>query len=198
MATITGTAADEILNGTNGDDTINGEGGNDTLNGLDGNDTLIGDGVANILDAGSGDDTVLGGAGNDTLRGGWGSDVLSGGTGNDTLFGGGWSDTLSGGSGNDTFAFEAIWEPDGDVITDFQSGDVIDLSAIDADINNLLADDAFVFIGTGAFSNDEGELRYSQSGGNTFVEGDIDGDGLADFSLQLAGTHTLAAGDFVL
>ena len=178
--------------------------GNDTLLGIenvttaDGNDTLIGDGVANILDAGSGDDTVLGGAGNDTLRGGWGSDVLSGGTGNDTLFGGGWSDTLSGGSGNDTFAFEAIWEPDGDVITDFQSGDVIDLSAIDADINNLLADDAFVFIGTGTFSNDEGELRYYQSGGNTFVEGDDDGDGLADFTLQLAGTHTLAAGDFVL
>ena len=178
--------------------------GNDTLLGIenvttaDGNDTLIGDGVANVLDAGWGDDTVLGGAGNDTLRGGWGSDVLSGGTGNDTLFGGGWSDTLSGGSGNDTFAFEAIWEPDGDVITDFQSGDVIDLSAIDADINNLLADDAFVFIGTGTFSNDEGELRYYQSGGNTFVEGDDDGDGLADFTLQLAGTHTLAAGDFVL
>jgi hypothetical protein len=35
-------------------------------------------------------------------------------------------------------------------------------------------------------------------GANTFVAGDVDGNGRADFSTQLIGTHVLAATDFVL
>jgi hypothetical protein len=30
------------------------------------------------------------------------------------------------------------------------------------------------------------------------VSGDIDGDAVGDFSILLTGTHTLAAGDFIL
>jgi hypothetical protein len=40
------------------------------------------------------------------------------------------------------------------------------------------------------------------SGGNTFVQGDVNGDAVADFTIMLTGTHTLTnAGptpDFVL
>jgi hypothetical protein len=35
-------------------------------------------------------------------------------------------------------------------------------------------------------------------GGNTFIEGDTDGDGVADFVIRLNGLINLVAGDFVL
>ena len=38
---------------------------------------------------------------------------------------------------------------------------------------------------TGAFTGSAGELRYSQSGGNTYVSGGINGDGVADESEEL-------------
>jgi Ca2+-binding RTX toxin-like protein len=46
-------------------------------------DSLVGNGVANLLDAGAGADTSAGGAGNDTLVGGPGNDTLQGDAGID-------------------------------------------------------------------------------------------------------------------
>jgi serralysin len=43
-----------------------------------------------------------------------------------------------------------------------------------------------------------GELHESISGGNTVVAADVNGDGVADFSIVLSGNITLVAGDFVL
>jgi len=43
-----------------------------------------------------------------------------------------------------------------------------------------------------------GQLRYAQAGGNTFVMGDVNGDAVADFTIQVAGTLFLSSGDFVL
>ena len=37
-----------------------------------------------------------------------------------------------------------------------------------------------------------------QADGNTFVQGDIDGDGVADFVIQVDGTVNLVGGDFIL
>jgi restriction endonuclease Mrr len=54
------------------------------------------------------------------------------------------------------------------------------------------------FIGTAAFSKTAGELRYQEIGGNTYVSGDTNGDGLADFLIRLAGSHALTSSDFVL
>ena len=89
-----------------------------------------------------------------------------------------------------------------DIITDFINGtDRIDLSAIDA---NTLAggNNAFTFIGTGVFSGGgaagAGQLRYSFAGTDTLVEGDVDGDGTADFQIQLTGHHTMTAADLML
>ena len=74
---------------------------------------------------------------------------------------------------------------------------MIDLSTIDA--NTVAAgDQAFAFIGTSSFNGLAGELRYAQSGGNTFVQGDVDGNGTADIEIQLTGLITINAGDFVL
>lgn len=66
--------------------------------------------------------------------------------------------------------------------------------------NNSTAggDRAFPFIGAAAFSGTEGELRYVQLGANTYVQGDVNGDGVADLEIKLLGLHTLVAGDFVL
>ena len=76
-------------------------------------------------------------------------------------------------------------------------GDLIDLSAVDA--NSLAGgDQAFAFIGTGAFTNVAGQLRYEQVGGNTYVYGDTNGDGIADFMIRVDGPHNLVLGDFVI
>lgn len=81
-----------------------------------------------------------------------------------------------------------------DVITDFEAGiDTIRLAGIDANIL-LNGDQAFAFIGSAAFSQTAGELRYA----NGFVRGDVDGDGAADFVIELSGAPVLTAGDFVL
>lgn len=146
-------------------------------------------------------DTTVGG--NDYLDGGGGADVLLSGNGTDTLIGGLGSDTLSGGSSGDRFVFNSIADfgtPGAtDLITDFShaQGDRIDLAAIDAR-NNLVGDQAFTFIGGLAFSKVAGQLRYSASGGITTVQGDVNGDGTADFSVRLTGSIALVAADFVL
>lgn len=97
---------------------------------------------------GSGNDYVRAyGAANATLDGGDGADTIIGGRGNDTITGGGGADDLYGGIGDDTFVY--LWASGGkassrDTIHDFEKGDVIDLSAIDAD-PDAAGDQAFAF-----------------------------------------------------
>ncbi len=71
------------------------------------------------------------------------------------------------------------------------------LSLIDADTGTG-GNQAFAFIGSGAFTNVAGQLRYAKQSGTTYVEGDTDGDGAADFVIALTGTLNLVASDFVL
>jgi Ca2+-binding RTX toxin-like protein len=197
-------ATNVTYNGDNGglltNDTKTTGNGNDTLNGLGGNDTLNG---------GVGNDSLSGGDGNDTLIGSSGDDTLDGGAGNDTLLGGQGKDTLTGGAGIDTFKFQALNELRGpndsyfaaysgsnDQITDFAANDIIDLSGIDAN-SNQAGNQAFIFIGNGLFSGLEGELRIDASFGGTGLSGDIDGDGQADFYIDLTGA-TPTGTNFVL
>ena len=87
-----------------------------------------------------------------------------------------------------------------DIITDFVAGaDKIGLSAIDAN-SALVGNQTFAFIGTGAFTNVAGQLRVNAapSFATTIVEGDVDGDGQADFQIMLHGNLILAATDFFL
>jgi Ca2+-binding RTX toxin-like protein len=160
-------------------------------------------GSADLWAYGNGlDNTLIGNTGANKLYGLAGNDTLSGGAGADWLEGGAGQDGLSGGADNDSFVFRdgdfaGLTTSTCDEIKDFTSGDKIRLNFVDA--NTLLGgDQAFSFIGTGAFSNTAGQLRYEQISGNTYVEGDTNGDGIADFMIKLDGLHTLVGGDFGL
>jgi len=92
--------------------------------------TYSGTATANhIIGMGSGD-IIRGYGGNDILEGRGGIDSLYGGAGTDRIIGGIGNDTLSGGTGNDTFVFAA---GDGqDRITDFASGDIVQITGYSA------------------------------------------------------------------
>ncbi|TFI57723.1 calcium-binding protein, partial [Sphingomonas parva] len=135
------------------------------------------------------------------LIGGAGNDQLIGGALGDTINAGGGADQLTGGGGNDVFIYRGIADSvtgAHDTITDFRQGDIIDLSRIDAISGGV--DDAFNFIGSGAFSGQAGQLRAVGSGNAWVVQADVDGDSNADFELHLisADSHLIATSDFVL
>jgi serralysin len=155
------------------------------LTGTSGSDTL----------AATTDDnwTIKGAAGNDTITGHGGDDVLTGGAG---------ADLLRGNAGADTFVFastSASTVSNGDRIYDFQTGtDHIGLSAIDAN-SSLSGDQAFHFIGDLGFGHHAGELRIDDSHTTTTtILGDVNGDGVADFSIHVDGHLPLTSGDFIL
>jgi Ca2+-binding RTX toxin-like protein len=143
-------------------------------------------------------------AGNDVLTGGNGDDLLEGFAGKDKITGGLGADSLLGGAGADRFIFKSVDDSpadaeESDFIIDFsiRQKDRISLSAIDA---NEIApgNQAFSFIGTRGFSERSGELRYEKGAGYTLIEGDVDGDGLADLSILLKGAMNLSKGYFYL
>jgi Ca2+-binding RTX toxin-like protein len=144
--------------------------------------------------------------GNLILFGGGGHDTLFGGDGNDLILGGGGADGLTGGAGADTFRYDAASDSSGglhDLIGDFQTGiDKIDLSRIDAN-THLDGNQAFSWIGSNAFSGtgaaSAGELRVFDDNGYQRIEGDTNGDGVADLVIVLqVGTAPVVQGDFLL
>ncbi len=215
---LSGNEFSQSIFGTAGNDVINGGGGPDKMVGDLGNDAYYVDDVADrtIEVAGGGSDTVYaslsyslrsdavietlrttndagtaainlnGNAFDQTLIGNAGANILNGGAGNDKLVGGG---------GADTFAFTNLGGADR--ITDFAQGsDKIDLTALDAN-SSLAGNQAFTFIGDAAFSHVAGQLRTWTSGTTSYVAGDVDGDGVSDFVINLGGVHVLAS-DFLL
>jgi Ca2+-binding RTX toxin-like protein len=165
---------------------------------------IAGNESANVLDGDDGNDTLKAAGGNDTLYGGLGNDVCKGGAGNDTLVGGMGVDILDGGTGADTFVFvtgdTGDTKPTADHITVFShaEGDQIDLSGWDADSGTDGMQD-FTFIGSGAFTGTAGELRSVMTASGSVVSGDVDGDGVADFTIiidNVAGHVPLTAADF--
>lgn len=196
-------SADDAIMATDHRDVLNLGSGNDTAYLFLGNDKAIGGKGNDWIDGGDGNDTVLGGSGDDILLGGTGADRLGGGNGRDVLDGGADQDVLTGGKQADTFVFTlasdtGVTKDTRDRITDFGSGaDKIDLSAIDADTTTD-ADQEFLFVGTAAFSHTPGELRYTARKKMTVIQGDVDGDGVSDFAIELTGRHALVADDFIL
>ncbi|MGF7151684.1 DNA-binding beta-propeller fold protein YncE [Sphingomonas zeicaulis] len=214
--TLYGYLGDDRLEGGAGDDLVRGGEGADTLLGGDGADKLVGDEGNDVIDGGAGSDVVYGGAGddsidggadadtlrgdeaNDTLTGGTGDDVLLGGDGNDVLIGGAGRDSMYGGAGADRFVFNAASESvlaARDILRDFSQtdGDLIDLSAIDSGA----ASGAFTLVG--AFTGTAGELTATAVGAFQQVQGDVNGDGVADFTILVAaGGSSLTSADFAL
>lgn len=219
----------DTLLGEDGNDWLDAGAGNDWLDGGVGNDTLYGGLGADVLRGGGGDDILFGDVYSDrsheisvnprdtvTLY----EDVLLGDAGNDTLVGGYGADLMDGGAGADVFSIRNLNESTlaaPDVIINFNGavvaqqalqglasyatvgaeGDRIDLSEIDA-ITGTTANDAFTFVGTAGFTA-AGQLRYQPSGAVTLIEGDVNGDGAADFRIQVnIANYTFSAFDFVL
>lgn len=142
------------------------------------------------------DNLILGHTGNNVLKGLAGNDVLVGGQG---------VDLMTGGSGLDIFRFEALSDSgvgkgNRDQIQDFSLlNDKIDLSMIDADTTvNGEGDAAFAWKGSAGFSGIAGELHSVSAGRRTRIEGDLNGDAVADFQIELVGTLHLNSAHFVL
>ncbi len=192
----------DTVSAGNGNDILYGRAGNDVLNGQLADDKLFGEAGDDLLDGGDGSDLIYGGADNDVLTGGTGTDTLYGEAGNDRLNGSAGIDQLFGGAGGDRFLFaegdSGATIATADRIRDFSQsqGDRIDVRQIDAITGG--SDDAFTFIGSGAFTNVAGQLRAVVSSGQTLLSGDVDGDGVADFLIRIDGVHALTTADFTL
>ncbi len=157
----------------------------------------------------AGNDTINGLAGNDKLFGGANNDTLNGGAGIDTIFGGIGRDIMTGGTEKDIFDFNSIYETSKltatrDIIKDFvHLVDDIDLYNIDAN-TRVAGNQAFKFLTTAKFTKHAGEViavKYNPAGtasDATIILGDVTGDGLADFHIQLTGLKTITAADFIL
>jgi serralysin len=152
---------------------------------------------------GSGSDTLLANDFGCTLVGGGGNDTLTGGAGIDRLVGGTGVDTMNGGDGADSFVF-AVGDSSAasgqqDRINGFIAGiDRIDLSGIDA-VAASGAQDLFRFIGNSVFSGAAGELNYfyDAARGVTVLQGDTNGDRVADCAIDLSGNIALGNADLI-
>ncbi|MFC7498588.1 sulfatase-like hydrolase/transferase [Enterovirga sp. GCM10030262] len=200
---LSGLGGADMLNGGQDDDVVDGGAGNDRLMGMAGNDALDGGDGLDFIQGNDGDDHIVGAAGNDRLVGNDGADLIEGGGDDDRLTGGGGRDKLSGGTGRDMFMFgegdSAAERAGADIILDFSTveGDRVNLKGLDADAG-AAGNQRFRFIGDRAFDGNAGQLRYESADGSTFIEGDTDGDGAADFSIRLENVLVPVNADFVL
>jgi len=223
---LNGGADEDTLRGGSGADTLNGGAGNDTLDGGRGKDVLSGysgsdtadysstgssantvslsiKGFQNVGQAAGSDklqavENLIGGGGGDNFTGNVSANVFEGRGGDDTLTGGFGTDSLHGGADNDTFVYAKIGQAKIDKIFDFGLGDdTIDLSAIDAS-TKAPGNQQFEYINGDPFDGVAGQLRFAQTGAVTLIQGDINGDGNADFTIELANGHLPTESDFIL
>jgi Ca2+-binding RTX toxin-like protein len=199
---------DRISGGLSGDYAYGGDGdGDDDVSGNVGSDYIIGGLGDDVLKGGSEDDFLAGEDGADFLVGGSGADTLTGDysfgdDADDMLTGGDGADFLSGGGGDDVFVFRAAresLESDADVIDGFERagaarGDLIDLSAIDAD-RTTAGDQAFTFGGTGV-----GTLRLervdARGSVDTLLLANVDDDPAAEFVVRISDGRSVRPGDY--
>ncbi len=161
-----------------------------------GPDQLRGDAAGNEFHTGIFSDRLYGRAGDDFLFGEGGADALYGGLG---------ADVMTGGDGaiRDRYIYFALSESgvgagNRDIITDFVAGeDRIEISRFDADVTQGFKQ-GFDFVGNAGLSGVAGELTYVQSGGNTIVQADVNGDTIADFEIELTGLIDLTIADFYI
>ena len=208
-ADLTGNSLDNTLLAGQGDNVLTGGAGSDTVSyaagvtGTQGVDVSLATALPQNT-GGSGTDTLIsienltGSAFADHLTGNTDINILNGGAGADTLTGGGGADILTGGSGNDVFNFEALTDLGADVahtdtVTDFQAGDVLDLSHIDANTSTAL-DDAFSTTLVSTFTA-AGQLKFE----NGVLFGNTDADvNTVEFVINLTGVTSLGASDLVI
>ncbi len=218
--TLAGGAGDDLLDGAAGDDSIDGGAGIDTVTYANAEGKVIVrlDAMSVIGAAASRDalirvENVIGSAFGDTLVGDAQANTIEGGSGNDRIIGAAGADNLIGGLGSDKFILRLAEESDTaggpDRILDFDQGnggagfrDALDFSAIDA-LASVDGNNAFALTaneGVDGFTSNPGQIRWylDEIDILTIVEGDVDGDGHADFTVELVGHFGLGAVDFIL
>jgi len=225
---LSGGAGGDLLDGGSAGDTLDGGSGNDTLRGGTGDDLLFGGAGNDGIDGGGNVDTVSyanggavivnlglataqavgGGQGTDTIVnvenivGSANADTLSGNALANVIAGGGGRDALTGGAGNDRFVYAATGDSGigavADRITDFASGDILDLSAIDADASSAGTNEAFHAVAS--FTSHAGEFTLAFDGGanTTIFLADVTGDGMADMAILFTGDVTGLTASWVL
>jgi hypothetical protein len=113
------------------------------------------------------------------------------------------SNLMLGLGNSDVFTFLSSADADGDtIIGGFQPGDIIDLSAIDAN-STIANNNAFTLLPPGVVFSAAGQLSVTQAivdGEDvTIVAGNTDGNLTnAEFNITIRGTHTLTTTDFDL
>ncbi|MFO1034961.1 MAG: calcium-binding protein [Hyphomicrobiales bacterium] len=157
--------------------------GFENVTGGDFADVIFGSSGANVIKGNGSFDELYGFGGNDTLDGGDGADTLTGGLGADILTGGFYFDIFS----YDSIKDSGLTKATRDTITDFEDTvDTIDLGDIDA--NTTLANDQgfsnVLLLGNGTFTA-TGQLRIYQTATGWMIEGEVTGDGKADFSIAV-------------
>ena len=218
--TLASDAGADTLSGEDGDDLLSGGRDGDVIDGGDGVDTLDygasdaavtlalnngsatgghgeGDVVSNV-------ENLTGSIYGDTFTGSSDANTLNGGDGRDRLNGGNGQDQLTGGRAGDTFVFLSVnhsgaGETLRDSIWDLTAGDVIDLSAIDAQESSAATDEAFTFVLDTTFSG-EGQVRVSQVGADTIVHVNTSGNGGTEMQIVLVGitASDVTTEDFIL
>lgn len=207
LDSLDGGSGDDVLEGGNGDDSLAGEEGNDVLLGEAGSDLLLGEGGGDELYGGEGDDGLDGGGDDDILDGGDGDDVLAGGLGFNILKGGLGNDRIAadstdaaqeidGGDGDDTIRHSYLYSAStiatgsgrdsiellhanlgkaAIVVTDFQTGVEGDVFRLSGDQGSILS----LLRGWDGLTNPFGSgfLRLEQSGSDTLLLWDRDGEG---------------------
>jgi serralysin len=160
-------------------------------------ENLVGSFYRDILRGDAGANVIQGLAGNDVIDGRGGNDWIYGGDGHDALIGSSGADVLNGGAGGDVFMLLLASDSRPiarDTVLDFTHGqDLIDLRLIDAN-TALAGDQAFFFLSGNGFTGAAGQLNFR----NSVLAGDINGDGLADFEVNLVNAGLLTANDFLL
>lgn len=168
-------------------------------------------GIENLTLAGTGNINGRGSAVANDLIGNAGNNQLRGLDGNDMLRGGAGADQLWGGKHADIFDFNSAAEigksaGNRDIIKDFKHlTDRIDLKSIDAS-TKAAGNNAFKFAATegSKFTGIAGQLIWDQinklgtANDVTLVRGDLNGDKVADFVLELTGLVSLSQSDFIL
>lgn len=203
---LSGGAQNDLLEGRGGADRLDGGAGIDTANyggsslavnvDLQRASQLGGDAQGDVLVA---IENVIGSSLSDVLGGDASRNELVGGGGSDFLNGRGDKDSLTGGAGADRFVFDSAANASGDRVTDFNGEDFLDFSAIDA--NPLMTgDQAFALIGSKLFTGQAGQLRIFTSSANnaTYIQGDLNGDKVGDFLIQVDGIHSIGSRDLLL
>ncbi len=224
---IDGEAGDDRIFGESGDDRITAGAGNDTVVAGSGNDLIIGE-AWDGYDTYFGDDSG-GGSGIDTLdlsaitanltvdlgngllgRGSasssqsgadtlWSIENVATGAGNDTITASEAVNVIEGGAGNDTFRFLSAEGADGDTILDFEPGDRLDLSGVDAN-SSQAGNQSFTLVnGPIAGAGQVAITHESRADGEyTVISGSTDANVDEEFRIDLKGSHNLNGGNFNL